>query len=146
MLLDCQMHTDDPVRLQCVGLGAHAVDGQFSGVVHCRRQDLEFHRLAPVPILEANVVDRSPHDVTEWVETELVQKHELVDRQVGREGALVRLLELLEALDTARRSLRHGETSRDRGGPVTCGSRGGTLAVTFSSKSHSTLLSLGLFR
>ena len=56
---------------------------------------VELLALAPLPGLQADVVDRRAHDEAERVEPGFLDEQELVDREVGGEEAVLQLLQAM---------------------------------------------------
>ena len=84
---DVEPHADDPVGAELVGLLLHARHRQLAGVVHRLGQHVHLLVLAPVRLLEPDVVDRAPDDQPERVEPRLLHEQELAHREVGGEEA-----------------------------------------------------------
>jgi hypothetical protein len=82
-----QLHPDDAVGGQVVGLGPHPDHGQLPGVVHGLGQDHQFLVLAPAADLQADVVDGGADDEAERLEAGFAQQDVLRDRQVRGEHA-----------------------------------------------------------
>src|SRR5580693_2512234 len=82
-----QLHADDAVGSQVVGLGAHPGHGVLPGVVHGLGEDLQFLVPAPPADLQADVIDRGADDKAERLEAGLAEQHVLRCRQVRGEDA-----------------------------------------------------------
>ena len=82
-----ELHADDAVRAEVIGLGLHARHRELARVVHGLGEDLELLILAPPADLEADVVDRRPDDEAERLEASLAEQDVLRHRQVRSEYA-----------------------------------------------------------
>ena len=83
--LQSQLHANDTVGRQVVGFGPHPGHGQFPGVVHGLREDLELGVLAPPADLQADVVDRGADHEAEGLEPGFAEQHVFRYRQVRGE-------------------------------------------------------------
>ncbi len=82
-----QLHADDAVGAEVIGLGLHAGHRELARVVHGLGEDLEFLVLVPPADLQADVVDRGADDEAERLEAGLAEQHVLRHRQIGGEHA-----------------------------------------------------------
>ena len=92
---DVEADTDDAVRPELVGLLLHPRHRQLASLVHRLREHRHLHRLLPVRLLEADVVDRAADHEPDRVEPGLLDEVELVHRQVRGEQPPLQLREAL---------------------------------------------------
>ncbi len=85
--LHAQLHPDDPVRPEVLGLCLHPRHRELARVVHRLGQHPELLVLAPSSQLDPDVVDRRSDDEAERLEAGLAEQDVLGDGQVGREDA-----------------------------------------------------------
>ena len=93
VVVDVEADPDHPVGAELGRLFLHAGHGQLAGVVHGLGELGQLLALAPASGLDAGVVDRRAHHEAQWVEPDLLDEQELVDRQVGGEEAVLEFLE-----------------------------------------------------
>src|SRR5665213_51640 len=80
VVVDVEANTDDAVGTELHRFFFHSRDGELTSGVHRRGELVELLARAPLPGLQADVVDRRAHDEAEWVKSGVFYEQELIDR------------------------------------------------------------------